>query len=74
MENATEEEIKEINADENAEKLDSSGEKGYNKSEEKANKPIFRLNPQLFSNIDIHKQTSNWKRELDLMKSKLKDT
>lgn len=73
MEDATEEEINEINAGENAEKLDSSGGKEYNKSEEKANKPIFRLNPQLFSNIDIHKQTSNWKRELDLIKGKSKD-
>lgn len=44
-------------ADKNAEKLDSSEEKGYNKSDDKANKPIFRLNLQLFSNIDIHKQT-----------------
>lgn len=73
LENATEEKIKEMNADENAEKVDSSGEKGYNKGEEKANKPIFRLNLQLFSNIDIHKQTSNWKRELDLIKGKSKD-
>lgn len=66
--------MKEMNVDENAEKLDFTGGKGYNKGEEKANKPIFRLNPQLFSNIDIHKQTSNWKRELDLIKSKSKDT
>lgn len=47
--------MKEMNVDENAEKLDSSEEKGYNKSEDKANKPILRLNLQLFSNIDIHK-------------------
>ena len=54
---ATPEEIKEMNADENPEKLDSSGEKGYNKDEEKTNKPILKLDLQLFSNRDIHKQT-----------------
>lgn len=71
---ATEEEIKEMNADENAEKLDSSGEKGYNKGEQeqeesnKGKKKDLRINRKVIDSSDYDKKFMQIDRDKNMQR------